>query len=275
MNHVGRDIKAWYVLCHAIDVVKASMSYPRNRKVLIGFIMSHRNMDIIINKSNKVQNFAERLIKSTVGGISEAFDNRWDKSLGPGCVWEEKKFKVKTVHTRAYAIYNRPHPQHVLCGHMALHPTAAYGAAANNHVKNVPHPYPNSLVARYTPIMENSNSHPAALFSPGGASPTSLTQTQSVLPTSITPSIVPPQGLILATNLDHDSPSLNDPSVATEAHISPFNIYIVTSLMDPLTLEMNMVNEHAKACAAATIATAPVPAPAQEAVVEVEIVKKW
>jgi hypothetical protein len=32
--------------------------------------------------------------------------------------------------------------------------------------------------------------------------------------------------------------------------------------MDPLTLEMNMVNEHAKASAAATIATAPAPAPA-------------
>jgi hypothetical protein len=100
-NHVGRDIKAWYVLRHAIDVAKASMSYPRNRKVLIGFIMSHRNMDIIINKSKKVQNFAERLIKSTVGGISESFDNRWGKSLGPGCVWEEKKCKVKTVYLPA------------------------------------------------------------------------------------------------------------------------------------------------------------------------------
>jgi hypothetical protein len=55
-----------------------------------------------------VQNFAERLIKSTVGGISEAFDNRWGKSLGPGCVWEEKKFKVKTVHTRAYLRYIYP-----------------------------------------------------------------------------------------------------------------------------------------------------------------------
>jgi hypothetical protein len=77
-------------------VVKASsMSFPRNRKVLIGFIMRHRNMDIIINKSKKVQNFAERLIKSTVGGINKAFDNRWGKSLGPGFVWEEKKFKVK------------------------------------------------------------------------------------------------------------------------------------------------------------------------------------
>jgi hypothetical protein len=88
-----------------------------------------------------------------------------------------------------------------------------------------------------------------------------LTQTQSVLPTSVTPSntqttpppsIVPPQGVILATNLDHDSPSLNDPSVATEANISPFNTYTVSPVMDPLTLEMNMVNEHAKASAAAT-----------------------
>jgi hypothetical protein len=95
MNHVGRDIKAWYVLRRAIDVVKASMSFPRNIKVLIGFIMRHCNMDIIINKSKKVQNFAERLIKSTVGGINEAFDNRWGKSLGLGCVWEMKKLKVK------------------------------------------------------------------------------------------------------------------------------------------------------------------------------------
>jgi hypothetical protein len=39
---------------------------------------------------------------------------------------EREKIQGKTVHTRAYAIYNRPHPQHVPCGHMALHPTAAY-----------------------------------------------------------------------------------------------------------------------------------------------------
>jgi hypothetical protein len=180
-----------------------------------------------------VQNFAERLIKSTVGGISEAFNNRWGKSLGPRCVWEEKKFKVKTVHICAYAIFTRP-PQHVPCGHMTLHPTAAYGAVANNLVNNVPHPYPKSMVDRYTQIMERSNPHPAALFLPGEASPTSSTQTQSVQTTSVTPSntrttpppsIVPQQGLILATNLDHDLPSLNNPSVATEATISPFNSF--------------------------------------------------
>jgi hypothetical protein len=285
MNHVGRDIKAWYVLRHAIDVVKASMSYPRNRKVLIGFVMSHRNMDIIVNKSKKVQNFAERLIKSTVGGISEAFDNRWGKSLGPGCVWEEKKFKVKTVHTRAYPIFTRP-PQHVPCG-MAFHPTAAYGAVANNLVNNAPHPYPNSMVGRHTQIMESSHPYPAAPFFPAEASPTSFRQTPSVLTSLVTPSYtlttpppsnVPQLGLNLATNLDHASPSLNDSSVGTEATTSPFNTYTVSHVIDPLTLEMNMVNEHAKASAASTTATiVPAPAPAlasalaPEAVVEVEV----
>jgi hypothetical protein len=63
-------------VCYAIDVVKASMSFPCNRKVLIGFIMRHRNMDIIINKSKKVQYFAEHLIKSTVGGINSFPDIR-------------------------------------------------------------------------------------------------------------------------------------------------------------------------------------------------------
>jgi hypothetical protein len=104
------------------------------------------------------------------GTSPEAFDNRWDKSLGPGCIWEGEKFKVKTVHTRASAIYyNRPHPQHVPCGHMAFHPTAAYGAVANNLVNNVPHPYPKSMVDTYTHIMEGSNPHPAAPFLSGGA----------------------------------------------------------------------------------------------------------
>jgi hypothetical protein len=164
---------------------------------------------------------------------------------------------VKTVHTRAYAFFTRP-PQHVPCG-MALHPTATYGAVANNLVNNVPHLYPKSMVARYTQIMESSKPHPAALFLPGAASappapaisanlccgpqhevvsesivflthsPTSLTQTQSVLPPSVTPSntrtppppsVVPRQWLILGTNLDHASPSLNEPSAATEATIS-------------------------------------------------------
>jgi hypothetical protein len=131
------------------------------------------------------------------------------------------------------------------------------------------------MVARYTQIMEGSNPHPAAPFLPGAASPTSLTQTQSVLLTSVTPSntrttpppsIVPRQGLLLATNLDHASSSLNNSSAATEATISPFNTYTVSPVMDPLTLEINMVNEHAKASTAATIA----PAPAAE--VELEIV---
>jgi hypothetical protein len=54
-------------------------------------MMGHRNMNIIINKSKKVLNFAERLISSTtVGVINEAFENRYGKSLGPGCVWEIK-----------------------------------------------------------------------------------------------------------------------------------------------------------------------------------------
>jgi hypothetical protein len=142
-----------------------------------------------VSQSNKDNPFSIfRVRDCTVGGISEAFDNRWGKSLGPGCIWEEKKFKVKTVHTRASAIYNRPHPQHVPCGHMAFHPTAAYGAVANNLFNNVPHPYPKSMVDRYTHIMEGSNPHPAAPFLSGGASPTSLTQTQSVLTTSVTPS---------------------------------------------------------------------------------------
>jgi hypothetical protein len=112
-----------------------------------------------------------------------------------------------------------------------------------------------------------------------------LTQTQSVLPPSVTPSntrtppppsVVPRQGLILATNLDHASPSLNKPSAATEATISPSNTYTVSPVIDPLTLEMNMVNEHAKASAAATTVPVPVPvpAPAPAAEMEVEIVPR-
>jgi hypothetical protein len=216
----------------------------------------------------------------------------------------EKKCKVKTVKTRAYAI-PLPPSQHVSCG-MALHPNVSYGAATNNLVNNVPHPYPNSMVARYPQKMEGSNPPPAVPFLPGAASspppaisanlcygaqhavvselivcpthyPTSLTQTQSVLPTSITPSItrtpplplvVPRQGLILATNLNHASPSLNKPSAATEATISPCNTYTVSPVMDPLTLKMNMDNEHAKASAAATAA------PAAEVEVGVGIVPK-
>jgi hypothetical protein len=103
-------------------------------------------------------------------------------------------------------------------------------------------------------------------------SPSSLRQTQSVLPTSVTPSntqttlppsVAPRQGLILATNLDHATPSLNKPSAAPGATISPSITSTVSPAMDPLTLKTNTVNEHAKAsAAAAAAAAAPAPAPA-------------
>jgi hypothetical protein len=85
MNHVGRDIKAWYVLRHTIDVVKASMSFPCNRKVLIGFIMRHRNMDITINKSKKCKTLLNVLLnlllvelmrRLITGGV-----NHWDLNV--------------------------------------------------------------------------------------------------------------------------------------------------------------------------------------------------
>jgi hypothetical protein len=130
MNHVGRDIKAWYVLRHAIiDVVKASMNFPRNRKVLIAFIMSHRNMDLIINKSKKVQNFAERLIKSTAGGINEAFDNRWGKIIGTWMYLGREKIQGKNGKNSCLRYTSSPIPARTMC-FVALHPPAVYGAAA-------------------------------------------------------------------------------------------------------------------------------------------------
>jgi hypothetical protein len=294
-KYAGHDIKACYVLLHAINEVGRTInSYPRNKELLVGWVMEHRKMVIVKHPTKTVQFFPVRLVRSCYRGIIDSFTGKYGTKFGPNCKWEIRRFRISAP---SFPLYTRPapRPRYQQRSDPSLPPPG--GADPMNFVGPSPDHKSNSIVHNYhlqvhgnhrppfLPAVAASAIPASQLHQPPPASDSAspmvgsciplsppLNQTQSVIPSSVTPSnntgTTPPPpagpkpGPILFTNSVNALPSLNIPPPASGASILPSNSSAVSPTMDPLTREMNTVNERAKLSevTAATPAIAPDPA---------------
>jgi hypothetical protein len=174
--------------------------------------MEHRYMHIIECAGGKTQNFAQRLISSTMDEMMSRFKTRFGTTFHPGCHWETQKFNLNRKTNR------RPPP------HPILRPTFPAGSVIVPS-QNYNHLNPG---AWYDHQQCHSNQFPpsqevlylAAIYP--SLSSTSVISPSTVATTPTTPA-VHFERVLDVTNPNHSPPSSGNRGTAFTPNLSILN----------------------------------------------------
>ena len=267
LKYCEDDIKAYYVMNHAVKQVKKSLHqiFPHYRQYMVDNVMEHRNMVIIEHEKSSVLNFTQRLISSSLDDLMYSFKSKFGVTFEPGCAWELKKYGVNRSGNRhncrnppVVPSIPQPFPVGPLSGPVPSGPhdisSMVHFPYHNRQFLNPPYHYmpmhsnepPPPVGGRNAPAIDMLRTVSTSVHSPTASNFASTPVTQSIiLTTPATPALATRPGL---NAINHDN---TPPGLARGASALPANTSLVSpqvdAMVDAMTLEKSKLDERVKA----------------------------